>query len=167
MRAWTELPRAPGAEWIDELATAARDRLSEAAGEVVVAHSDWRTEHVRFERREIVSTYDWQSLAVGTEPALIGQIGHTFTVDLGIEQRRRRPTLAGFSAFVADYESARCRSFTGAERKAIDAAWVYAIAYGARCEHSDLVLIWNLPKADIAQDSFTGLLARHGAQLLG
>lgn len=104
---------APGAEWIDELATAARDRLSEAAGEVVVAHSDWRTEHVRSSAARSSRPTTGKSLAVGTEPALIGQIGHTFTVDLG------------------------------------------------------MVLIWNLPEADIAQDSFTGLLGRRGAQLLG
>jgi hypothetical protein len=45
-------------------------RLAASSGEIVVAHSDWRAEHLRFEDEKIVAVYDWQSLAVGREPAL-------------------------------------------------------------------------------------------------
>jgi hypothetical protein len=156
---------AGGAEWIDALATAARAQLARRAGDVVVAHADWRAEHVRFERGAIVATYDWQSLAVGSEPALIGQIGYAFTTDWSIPQEQRMPTLDEFRAFVADYEAARARPFSPAEQRTIDAAWVYATAYGARCEHSDLVL--GMPWASNPdEDSCRGLLARHGRELL-
>ena len=152
---------AEGAEWIDELAAAARARLADSpTGETVVAHSDWRAEHLRFAESEIVASYDWQSLAVGGEGALIGQIGHAFTADWGIPQTRRTPTLEECRAFVADYEAARGRPFESGERTAIDAAWVYATAYGARCQHSDLVL--GMPWADryAREDSYQTLLAR-------
>jgi hypothetical protein len=156
---------AGGAEWIDRLARTARGRLAESTGETVVAHADWRAEHVRFDGGEIVATYDWQALAVGSEPALIGQIAHGFTTDWSIDQERRTPTLEEFRAFVGDYEAARGRRFSDAEREIVNAAWVYGTAYGARCEHSDLVL--GLPWAsDPDDDSYRGLLARHGRQLL-
>jgi hypothetical protein len=159
--------RAAGAAWIDDLAAVARARVvDDAGGRLVVAHSDWRAEHVRFARREIVATYDWQSLAVGAEPALIGQIGHAFTIDLGIEQRRRRPTLGDYRGFVTDYESASGRRFTPEDRRTIDASWVYAIAYGARCEHADAAAGLPARTPDPAEDSFAALLAHHGPQLL-
>jgi hypothetical protein len=157
---------AGGAEWIDELAWAARDRLAHITGERVVAHADWRAEHVRFEGQEIVATYDWQALAVGSEPALLGQIGYGFTTDWSIDQARRTPTIDEFRAFVADYEAARGRPFSPAERRTIDAAWVYATAYGARCEYSDLVLDMPWATADPGEDSYRGLLARHARKLL-
>jgi hypothetical protein len=156
---------AGGAEWIDSLARAARGRLVSPIGETVVAHADWRAEHVRFDRGAIVATYDWQSLAVGSEPALLGQIAYGFTTDWSVHQERRIPTLSEVRAFIGDYEAARGRRFTPAERQTIDAAWVYATAYGARCEHSDLVL--GMPwgrEAD--EDSYRGRLARFGRELL-
>jgi hypothetical protein len=156
---------AGGAEWIDALAVAARERLGAGCGEVVVAHSDWRAEHARFED-EIVATYDWQSLAVGRETALLGSVGHAFTADWGVTQARRTPTIDEYRSFVADYEAARDGRFSRPERRTIDAAWVYATAYGARCEHSDAQLGFAWAQPDVTEDSYRGLLARHGAQLL-
>jgi hypothetical protein len=39
-------------------------------------------------------------------------------------------------AFVADYETARGEMLTNVERRRLDAAAIYAMAYTARCEHS-------------------------------
>jgi hypothetical protein len=76
------------------------------------------------------------------------------------------PTLRDFRGFVADYERARGRSFTAAQRKTIDAAWVYAIAYNARSQHSDAAPMINPHKAYSGEDSFRGMLARYGEQLV-
>lgn len=158
---------AVGAEWIDELASSARERLAEITGERVVAHADWRAEHVRFEYQEIVASYDWQSLAVGSEPALLGQIGYGFTTDWSTDQARQTPTIEEFHGFIADYEAARGRRFSPPERQTIDAAWVYATAYGARCEHSDLTVGMPWASAEPTEDSYRGLLARHARSMLG
>jgi hypothetical protein len=157
---------ATGAEWIDGLATAALQRLVSERGELVVAHSDWRAEHLRFKRDEIVASYDYQSLCVGPEPALVGIVGHAFTADWGIEQVRRTPTVGEYRGFIAEYEDARRRPFSSAERKLADAAWVYATAYGARCEHSDICLGMPWATADANPDSYRALLARHGEKML-
>jgi hypothetical protein len=157
---------AAGAGWIDQLAARARERLAAANGAVVVAHSDWRTEHVRFDGEKIVASYDWQSLAVGPEPVLVGQAAHAFTADWSKPQQRQHPTLDESRAFVADYEAARGTRFPHAEREALDASWVYATAYGARCEHSDAQHGHPWAKPQASDDSYRGLLARHGEDLL-
>jgi hypothetical protein len=155
-----------GAEWIDELAKAARQRLVNERSELVVAHSDWRAEHLRFERNKIVASYDYQSLCVGPEPVLVGIVGHAFTADWGIEQARRTPTVGEYTAFIGAYEDARRRPLSSAEHKLADAAWVYATAYGARCEHSDICLGMPWATEDPNPGSYRALLARHGEAML-
>jgi hypothetical protein len=157
--------RARGTQWIDELAGAARATLAAADDDVVVAHSDWRSEHVRFKRAKIVATFDWESLAIGPEAAMLGQIAHTLTIDFGIKQKRRMPTLQDFRAFVDTYESARGRDFTPAQRKTIDAAWVYSTAYNARSQNAG-ESVPNPKRAYAGEDSFRGMLARYGELLL-
>src|SRR5215211_6517310 len=98
---------AGGAEWIDELSAEARARLSAGRGEIVLAHTDWRAEHVRFDGAQIVAAYDWQSLAVGREPALVGLAAHAFTADWALPQAHRLPALEEARGFVSDYEAAR------------------------------------------------------------
>jgi hypothetical protein len=158
---------AGGAEWIDELAWSARERLADITGDRVVAHADWRAEHVRFEGQEIVATYDWQSLAVGSEPALLGRAATASPPTGAPTKHAGRQQLRSFRAFIADYEAARGRRFSPAERQTIDAAWVYATADGARCEHSDLVVGMPWASAEPTQDSYRGLLARHARSMLG
>ena len=50
-----------GAEYIDEIARAARERMH-TVGEVVIGHGDWRAEHVRFVGDRPVAAFDWDSL---------------------------------------------------------------------------------------------------------
>ncbi|HEY6890946.1 MAG TPA: hypothetical protein VI300_24295 [Solirubrobacter sp.] len=157
---------AGGAEWIDALAARARTRLAAGCGALVVGHCDWRAEHVRFEGEALVATYDWQSLAVVREPELVGAAAHAFTADWRTHQARRLPTLDEARAFVADYEAARAARFSPAERAAIDAAWVYATAYGARCEHCDERRGMAWAGGTSREDSYRGLLARNGEALL-
>jgi hypothetical protein len=141
-------------------------RLAASPGEIVIAHGDWRAEHVRFEAEAIVAAHDWQSLAAGGEPALVGAPAHAFTADWGTPQARRLPTLEESRAFVADHEAARGARFSQAERATIDAAWVYATAYGARCEHSDARLGLPRAEAQVTDDGYRGLLARHAPELV-
>ena len=129
---------ARGAEWIDELALAAladRDQ-----GERVLGHADWRVEHLRFDAGRLVAVHDWQSLGVAPEPALAGYAAHSFTADWSAEPHPPVPSAEEGLAFLADYERARGGPFDETERTSARAALVYAAAYGARCEHSDVRL---------------------------
>jgi Phosphotransferase enzyme family len=126
---------AHGAEWIDELATRARERMA-PAGVPVIGHGDWRQEHVRFVGDRPVAAFDWDSLCCQLEPALLGSVVHGFCADWSRTDHVQAPTLAEARAFVADYESARGPSFSAAERHLCAACFAYACAYTARCGHA-------------------------------
>ena len=120
-----------GAEEIDALARLARPRML-PVGALVLGHSDWRAEHLRFEGHRPVAAFDWDSLCKSHEPELVGFIAHGFCADWSRSGHVQAPTLAEARAFVGDYEAARGTSFTAAERRALSAAF----AYTSRCGHA-------------------------------
>jgi hypothetical protein len=124
-----------GAEYIDELAAAAR-ALMAPAGRRVIGHSDWRSEHVRFEGDEPVVAFDWDSLCTDQEPALVGMTAHMFCADFSRGDIPQAPTFEEARAFVGDYEDAAKRRFTPNERALCGAAFAYSMAYTARCVHA-------------------------------
>lgn len=128
---------AAGAAWIDELARAAKRVLAGAAGELTLGHADWRAEHVRFAGERLVATYDWDSAARDREPVFVGVAAHLFTTNWQSPALHRLPSVRELVEFVDDYDGARAERFDSAERAAVDAALTHALAYSARCEHSD------------------------------
>jgi hypothetical protein len=149
---------ARGAEWIDDVARAARARL-QPAGELIIGHGDWRAEHVRFAGERIVGAFDWDSLCKEREPALVGMTAHAFCADWSRTPPAPAPTLDEARAFVADYERARGRAFTVEERRACGAIFAYSCAYTARCG-------WALDSDDHTREgTFQHLVASHGPTL--
>jgi hypothetical protein len=161
-----------GAEWIDALGAEARRRRDAGAGRAVVGHGDWRAEHVRIAGGELTAVYDWDSLGIEKEPVFAGSAAHAFTADWSREPPASLPSLEESLAFIAEYEDARGGPFTAGERDTAIAALVYTLAYSARCVHSDVLTdmgrrpVRPAPPLVGAAD-FRGLLARHGARLLG
>jgi hypothetical protein len=152
---------AEGAEWIDAHARRARAVLDEPAAErPVVGHDDWRVEHVRFDGDRIVAVYDWASLKAMPETSFVGSAAHAYRVDWTTPDPRV-PDRDDALAFVADYEVARGRAFTSEQRRRIDAYWLYAVAYNARCEHS-----LHGTDVDPVPHGFRDRLADHGASVL-
>jgi len=148
-----------GAEYIDRIARAARPLL-EVEGRMVIAHGDWRIEHLRFEGDEPVAIFDWDSLCVMSEPRMLGVAAHMFCADWSRDDIAQAPTLDEARAFVADYEAARGLEFTAAERRTCGAAFAYGVAYTARCGHASGVDIRERP------GNHQHLIAIHGMQLL-
>jgi hypothetical protein len=147
------------AAWIDELAGAARN--VPIAGDRVIAHADWRAEHLRFIDDRVVVGYDWDSLAVGPEPALVGCCAHAFTADWSHgAYRAQAPTVEEAGELVHAYEEARGRAFDRAERTTCAAAFAYACAYTARCGHA-----LGVDERDVP-GTFQHLVHRHGRELL-
>jgi hypothetical protein len=99
---------AAGAEWIDRIAARARRARDREVGDVVVGHTDWRVENMRFAGGAVSAVYDWDSLAAQREPVLAGGVAHLFTSDFTAgPEWIQLPTLGEALAFVADYEAAR------------------------------------------------------------
>lgn len=130
---------ARGAAWIDAIARRALAQLYEhrSAGEVVVAHDDWRAGNLRFDarRRRIAAAYDWDSLGRAREPQHVGWVAHAFCADWE-RAEPKAPSPDEIRGFVAEYEQARSHRFTSIERSALAAALTYATAYTARCAHA-------------------------------
>jgi hypothetical protein len=124
-----------GAEWIDEIAGAARVVRDERIGREVVGHGDWVANHVRFDGIEPCVAYDWDSLETDREPNLLGCAAATFTYNeqLPVELE---PSVEETRAFLADYEAARGATLTADEVRAAHAAAVYVRAYATRCGHA-------------------------------
>jgi Ser/Thr protein kinase RdoA (MazF antagonist) len=129
---------AAGAEWIDGLASGARAAIRTlAVGELVVAHGDWRIENVCVVGESLRAVYDWDSVHVGREPSVIAPAVATFSVDWKRPAGDHFPSPREMADFVAEYETARGRRFSDAERRLLAASMVASLAYGARCEHAD------------------------------
>lgn len=126
---------AHGAEWIDNIAAAARKRM-QPAGVRVIGHADWREEHVRFAEGEPVAAFDWDSLTCDFEPMLIGSVAHAFCADWSGDDIRQAPTREQALGFIEDYQTARTCPFSPEEQRVARASLVYACAYTARCGHA-------------------------------
>jgi aminoglycoside phosphotransferase (APT) family kinase protein len=161
-----------GAAWIDRLGRAADEQLDALAeGADVIGHNDYRAEHLRFAGGTVSAVYDWDSLGVGPEPLVVASAAHAFTADWSRDAHRCVPTLDESRGFIADYESARGAPFTAEQRRTTSAGLVAALAYGARCEHSDRLTGFGAhpPRpacAAVPPDGYLAALATHGAALL-
>jgi hypothetical protein len=159
-----------GAEWLDRIAAEAL--AVPAAGDSVVGHADWRVEHLRFDHGAVSAVYDWDSVRIDREPALVGAAAYAFTANWSREDLVYLPTLEEALAFVADYEEARGAPFTAAEHRAARASLVYMMAYSARCGHSDAMTDMGrrprrpLPSAEPPPGTGGAFLAAHAAELL-
>lgn len=128
-----------GAEWIDELAEEARQKLAGASLPAVVAHLDWRVENLGFAGHELTAIYDWDSVGLAPEPAAVGHAAAQFSTDWRIGHSTL-PSITEMRSFVSDYELHRGTRFDPEERAVLDAANLLLCAYGARCQHSDRAL---------------------------
>lgn len=164
-----------GAEWIDAIAARARAARDRDVGEVVVGHTDWRVQHLRFTDGVLSAVHDWDSLAVQREPVLAGGVAHLFVADWSAEEGHVQfPTLDEALGFLADYEAGRGAPFTAEERAVARAALVYAMAYTARCEHADALTDFGTRAVDVARagdppppGSARAFVAAHAEALLG
>jgi hypothetical protein len=146
------------ADWIDEVARAARARM-QPAGEIVIGHGDWRAEHVRFDGDRIVGAFDWDSLCKEREPTLVGFTALAFCADWSRTPPAPAPTIDEARAFLVEYEAARGRAFEAGERRLCGAAFAYSCAYISRCG-------WGAGDDQRDQPgTFQHLLASHGPTL--
>ncbi|MEM7135001.1 MAG: hypothetical protein AAF500_00400 [Myxococcota bacterium] len=153
------LNRGVEVDWVFQLATRARSIATSTISRPVVAHQDFRVEHARFEREDIVATFDWDSIAVGPEVRLVGANAHGFSGDWSQDVIRRVPTHETILGFIEDYEHARGAPFSIQEHRAVRAWAVYWIAYGAW-------LFIERGQTDWPDDSWPALLSDCGGALL-
>jgi hypothetical protein len=163
---------AVGAEWLDRLATRARVICDRDVGDLVVGHTDWRAQHLRFSAGRLTAAYDWDSLSIVREPQLVGIVAHGFTADW--ERAGGGPQLPSLEealAFASEYADARGAPFTAEEDAVLRASLAYTMAYTARCEHSDALTDMGRRPAEpgavaAPARSARAFLAAHAEELL-
>lgn len=124
---------AVGAQWIDDIATAAREQM--ATDTPVIAHSDWSARNVRLDSDGLACVYDWESLQIVPEATAAGIAAATWRY-VGTRDEPVAPTPTEIQQYVDQYEDHREMPFTPTARRGAHAAAVYALAYTARCEHA-------------------------------
>ncbi len=82
--------------------------------------------------------FDWESVKRCPEAALVGMAAAVFSAVWSGHDPY--PTPEESRSFVEDYANARGVPMGADERSLVDAAYSYAVAYGARCEYSDEAL---------------------------
>jgi hypothetical protein len=122
----------PGGEWIDERARTARAVLDAEPGSVVVMHTDFSGANVRVIDGNMAAVFDMDSVAWIDEMRCLASVAVHFTYREG---QWTWPTRQEAIAFVSDYIRARGRPLADREKRPLDAAAIYAMAYTSRCEH--------------------------------
>jgi hypothetical protein len=127
-----------GAEWIDEIAPAAKPLRDACEAREVVGHTDWSAKHFRFdELLQATALYDWDSVDTQPEPLLVGNAAGSFTYTEELEYDVFPwPSVDESLAFIDEYESARSAPFAATDRRAAEGACLYLRAYAARCGHA-------------------------------
>jgi hypothetical protein len=122
---------APGGEWIDARARAARAVLDSTVATPVTTHGDFSAANVRVSGGAIAAVFDLDSLEVVDEAIAVARaaVHFTYTGDAPWTWPSREQA----RGFVDDYERERGIRL---DRARLDAAAIYALAYTARCEHS-------------------------------
>lgn len=125
------LRTATGAEWIDDAARAARATLVAMAFPDVVGHLDWRVQNLAFAGSRVSAIYDWDSVGLVPEAALVASASVIHPIDWRLEQPDPLPTLDQLDGFVVDYEAARGAPFGDDERQVLAAGQRWVASYGA------------------------------------
>lgn len=127
---------AEGAEWIDAIAKKAKAEFSSSDHPLQIGHMDWSVKNMRFHNGQLSAVYDWDSLRLENELVILGNALKGFLTTWYVNVESIVPTPTEVNSFIQDYESARELPFTEAEQQKIRAAFLYSMAYTARCEHA-------------------------------
>lgn len=142
--------------FIDQHGQAAQLVLKKSKLTRLVTHLDWGVKNIRFHDDRVCAVYDSDSLHIASEAECVGRAAAQFTAQWEIPALLT-PTPAEARAFVDEYQAARGRKFSRAERTIAAAAARYAVAQLARLE-----LLSGVPEAD----NYRGLLRNYDDQPL-
>ena len=121
-----------GAEWIDEVALRARNRLRAgraADSEVVIGHCDWLAGNVRWDGDALLVVHDWDSVIAEQEAVLVGFAAALWSP----VSEDAAATVDETEQFLVAYGRARGRELTADELERAWAAGAWTRAYDAKC----------------------------------
>jgi hypothetical protein len=144
------------ARFIDEHGRAAQLVLKKSKLPRIASHLDWGAKNIRFRDDAVCAVYDSDSVHAASEAECVGRAAAQFTAQWDIPALLT-PTPKEAHAFVDEYQTARGRKFSKAERAVAAASARYLVAQVARSE-----LLSGVPEAD----NYRGLLRTYDAHPL-
>ena len=142
--------------FIDAHGRAAQAILKKGKLPQVATHLDWGVKNIRFRDDSVCAVYDTDSVHAASEAECVGRAAAQFTAQWDIPALLT-PTPKEANAFVDEYQTARGRKFSKAERAIAAAAARYVVAQVARQE-----LLAGVPEAD----NYRGLLSGYDSEPL-
>ncbi len=136
-----DLNQVRGPEWLDDAAAQVRDRLARSGAEPVVGHGDWYGGNLRWRGQELLAVHDWDSVIAAPVTAIVGFAGAVFPARGGPGEEA---TVQETEGFLARYEAATSRPFTGRERQDTWAAGLWVRAFDAKKQFASNGLIHAL-----------------------
>ncbi|HYQ28555.1 MAG TPA: phosphotransferase [Polyangiaceae bacterium] len=144
------------ARFIAAHAREAQLTLKKAKLPLLATHSDWGVNNIRFRDDAVCAVFDSDSIHAASEAECVGRAAAQFTAQWEVPAVLT-PSPDEAQAFVDEYQTARGRKFSRAERALAAAAARYAVARAARLEH-----LSGVPEAD----NYRGLLRDYEANPL-
>ena len=130
---------------------AAQLALKKSKLPLLAMHLDWGVKNIRFRDDAVCAVFDSDSVHAASEAECVGRAAAQFTAQWDIPAVLT-PSADEAQAFVDEYQSARGRKFSRAERALAAAAARYSVAQAARLEH-----LSGVPEAD----NYRGLLRNY------
>jgi hypothetical protein len=116
---------------LDEIAEAVRTQLLALDRPVVIGHSDWSSQNLRWVDRHLHVVHDWDSVVAQPEAAIAGQAAAIWP---GIGLPGEVATVAQSERFLVAYERASRHSWTVRDVRAAWAAGLWTRAFDAKGE---------------------------------
>jgi len=124
-----DLNHIPGPAWVDAAARRVRERLAASGALPRVGHGDWESQNIRWRGTRPLAVHDWDSVIAQPEPAIVGLAAAVWPAAGAPGQAA---TVAQSADFIASYQAAAGRPWTGQETRDAWAAGLWVRLFNAK-----------------------------------
>jgi hypothetical protein len=129
-----DLNRIPEPAWVDAAARRVRERLAASGALPRVGHGDWESQNIRWRGTRPLAVHDWDSVIAQPEPAIVGLAAAVWPAAGAPGQAA---TVAQSADFIASYQAAAGRPWTGPETRDAWAAGLWVRLFNAKKDAAD------------------------------
>jgi Phosphotransferase enzyme family len=129
-----DLNGCPGPVWLDDAARRVRERLSASGAPARVGHGDWESQNIRWSAGQPLAVHDWDSAISQPETAIVGLAAAVWPA---AGAPGEAAAVAQSADFIASYQQAAGRQWTGPEVQDAWAAGLWVRLFNAKKDAAD------------------------------
>lgn len=129
-----DLNSTPGPARVDDAARRVRERLSACAAPARVGHGDWESHNIRWSGGQPLAVHDWDSVIAQPETAIVGLAAAVWPA---AGAPGEAATVTQSAEFIAAYQQAAGRQWTGHEVQDAWAAGLWVRLFNAKKDAAD------------------------------